>query len=517
MNEELELKLALTPQELARLRRNPFVRSLATRRASTKRLFSTYYDTPEQSLRRRGMALRVRRVGKDWVQTLKLPLGKVTGLQNYREFEVNVSADKPELDRIEDPALRQLFADEKLVENLKPVFTTEFARSSVPLRLDDSEVELALDQGEITAGEARMPICEAELELVSGRADKIYELALALRQQVPFRLETRTKAARGYGLTEDAKAEPRRATALRLKSKMTVEQAFVAVARNCLAQIRANEAAALMAEDVEGIHQLRVGVRRLRALVSAFKAVIRPSALRHLKEELSWLQGELGPAREWDVFAEETLRPLRARLPEDQSLAVMATHVEAARAAAYERAHDVLLNQRYTELLLRLEMWLESGGWAARGTADGAATLAMPIGRFAAGVLEERSRKLAKAAHKHGEMSEVEFHAVRILAKKLRYPTEFFRGLYARKAVKQDLKKLADIQDTLGSLNDAVVGKGLLEEIERRMTSQAAEADCLADTALGLVHGWHAACIERDLTRFAAVWASFAGHKPCWR
>ena len=196
----------------------------------------------------------------------------------------------------------------------------------------------------------------------------------------------------------------------------------------------------------------------------------------------------------------------------------MATHVEAARQAAYEKAHDVLLNQRYTELLLRLEMWLESGGWAARGGAADAAALAMPVGRFAAGVMEKRSRKLAKAAHKHGELSEAEFHAIRLLAKKLRYPSEFFRELYPPQAVKRHLKGLAEIQDTLGSLNDAVVGKDLLEEIERRMTDgRTADEGALAAAALGLVHGWQAACIERDLMRFAAAWKSFSENKPFWR
>jgi inorganic triphosphatase YgiF len=494
MHEELELKLAVTPDELERLRRDPLVRSLAHKRASTKCLHSTYFDTPSHDLRRRGMALRVRHIGKRRVQTLKVPGEGASGLQHYREYEAEVEADTPDVERIEDETLRRLFDAEGLTPNLKPVFTTAFSRSSVPLKLEDSEVELALDSGEIAGNGQSLPICEAELELVSGSSERIYELALALHKRIDFRLETRTKAARGYQLTTGLRPGPQKAKPLDLHADMTVGEAFVAAARSCLEQIRINEAVVLLdrdaAHDPEGIHQLRVGVRRLRALVTVFKKILSEEAYAFLRAELAWLQGALGPAREWDVFVLEALAPLRRRLPDDPDLAALGEAADARGQLANQSARAALLASRYTDLLLRFELWLDSGGWAFR--AGGSQAPNRRVGRFAADVLDRRANKLHKLTRKWKTLPEAELHRVRILTKKLRYTAEFFQALYPRKMVRSQLRVIARIQDTLGSLNDAVVIDALLADLDGAVTERA----------VAIVRGWQAACIERNLAHF---------------
>ncbi|MGF1610973.1 MAG: CYTH domain-containing protein, partial [Kiloniellales bacterium] len=303
MGEEIELKLSLTPQDLDRLQRSALVRSLASRRAHTKQLVSTYFDTPEHDLRRRGMALRVRQVGKKRIQTLKALADRAAGgLQRYREYEAEVGRDEPDLSLIEDSELQALFASEEIAQHLEPVFTTRVARRSIPLRVDESEVELAIDRGEIESGGRRMPIAEAELELLSGRPARLYELALRLHDRIPFRLERRTKAARGYGLKQGEQQRPVKAGSVKLTPEMTAAEGFAAAARSCLAQIRANELVVWAGDDPEGVHQLRVGVRRLRAVLGAFKRIIDGEVLDFVLGELQWLQQRLGPAREWDVF-----------------------------------------------------------------------------------------------------------------------------------------------------------------------------------------------------------------------
>lgn len=494
MNEELELKLSVTPDELKRLRRDPLIRSLAHQPASTKRLHTTYFDTPSYDLRRLGMALRVRHIGKRRVQTLKVPGNGTSGLQHYREYEAEVGADTPDVTRIEDETLRRLFETEGMTQNLKPVFTTAFSRSSFPLRLADSEVELALDSGEIAAGGESLPICEAELELLSGSSERIYELALALHKRINFRLEIRTKAARGYQLTEGLKPGPQKAKPLDLQADMTAGAAFVAAARNCLEQIKVNEAVVLLDRDAvrdpEGIHQLRVGVRRLRALVTVFKNVLSKEAYGFLGTELRWLQGALGPARDWDVFVLETLTPLRRRLPEDTDLAALGEVAEARRELANQAAKAALLTTRYTDLLLRFELWLDNGGWALRGGGDQSPDRRV-VG-FAANALKGRAGKLHKLSGKWKTLPEAELHEVRILAKKLRYTVEFFQALYPVKTMRPQQQAIARVQDTLGSLNDAVVTDGLLAELD----------GTVPERALAIIKGWQEACIERDLVHF---------------
>ena len=201
MHEELELKLAVTLDQLKRLRRDPLIRSLVQGRANTRHFHSAYFDTPALDLKLRGMALRVRRIGKRRVQTLKVPGNGTTGLQHYREYEAELEADTPDIARIEDEALRRMFDSEGLTCQLAPVFITDFNRSSIPLKLEESEMELALDSGEISVGGRCLPVCEAELELVSGSSERIYQLALALHGRIEFRLENRTKSERGYQLS----------------------------------------------------------------------------------------------------------------------------------------------------------------------------------------------------------------------------------------------------------------------------------------------------------------------------
>ena len=508
MHEELELKLAVTPDDLRRLRRDPLIRSLAHSRARTKQLHTTYFDTPSLELRRRGMALRVRRVGNRRVQTLKVPGDGESGLQHYREYETEIAADTPDIERIDDANLRRLLAPEGVISDLKPVFTTAVSRSSLPLKLDDCEVELALDSGEITANGRTLPICEAELELVAGSSQRIFELALALHKRIAFRLETRTKAARGYHLSAEHGPTPQKATPLDLDGDMSVGDAFREATRNCLKQIRVNEAVVLLGQvgtrDPEGIHQLRVGVRRLRALVTVFRAALSAEAFALLKAELAWLQGALGPARDWDVFVLQTLEPLRRRLPEDPDLAALLDAAEARRELANQEAVAALLTSRYTDLLLRIELWLDNGGWQSR--AGGHQHPDRAVGQFAAKALQHRAKKLHKLTRKWKTLPEAQLHEVRILAKKLRYTAEFFQALYPRKMVRGQLQAIARIQDTLGSLNDAVVTNALLADLA------GDDPGC----ATAIIKGWQSACIERDLAHFRDDLKEYDEHRAPW-
>jgi inorganic triphosphatase YgiF len=514
MQHEIELKLSLPPDKAARLGRNPLLRSLAQRRAVTRRLTSVYFDTPDLKLAAHGMALRVRQIGTKRIQTLKLPVDLGTGLQVHREIEHEIDGDTPILARIDDEALTGFFANHQIAGNLIAVFVTEFERRTWPLQMFDSQIELALDQGVIRSGARSMALSEAELELKSGRPERLYELALALHGTVPFTLEGRTKAARGYALFNDTRPEPQRATPVRLDPEMSAARAFVEIARNCLAQLRGNEEPARRGEDPEGVHQMRVAVRRLRALVSIFRDDLDKTVHAFLSAELRWLQRQLGPARDWDVFVDGTLEPLHRRLGTELAVETMRREARALRDAAYEASAGALSAPRYTELLLKLELWLDSGNWAAPVQADEPPRpLSGPVGDFAVAILQKRHKRLRKYGGKHAELSESELHRLRILGKKMRYATEFFRELFPRKVVKRYHAALVEIQETLGSLNDAVVSRQLIAALERRL---AVSVPALTPRAVGVVLGWQAACINRDIDRFRAVWDRFHDTKPFW-
>ena len=520
MHDEIELKLALSPEDQKRLRRHPLVRSLARERARSRTLVSTYFDTPERELQARKIALRVRQIGARRVQTLKAPGGsEFNAAKHFLEFDAEIEGEGPDVSLIGDEALVAELTEAGIPERLGPVFTTGFRRYSVPLRFADSEIELALDEGEIVgaangSAERRMPICEAELELISGRATRLYELALALGERIPFRPERRTKAARGYALFEQEAPTAVKASEVALSADMTTRKAFECAVRSCLQQIAGNEQVVLAGEDRDGVHQLRVGVRRLRALVAAFKEILRPDSLAYLREELSWLQRGLGGAREWDVFIDETLEPLARRLPKFAGLPALDTAARGLREQAYNTAQATLLDPRYVRILLRLELWLLDGGWLEEGAPGDVAPGERRIAEVAAELLDKRDKRLRKLSRRHAKLAEEEMHDIRLLAKKKRYCLEALGSLYAPKPVRQSLGALKAIQDSLGTYNDAVVGRRLLDELE---TAVGPEAFAHLSQAAAAVRGWQAATMEQDIRTFRGMWAQYESGKRFWR
>jgi inorganic triphosphatase YgiF len=507
MAEEIELKLALAPGARARLRRDPLL--AGARSDGSRRLVTTYYDTPDLALGRLGVGLRLRRIGRRHLQCVKTPTEEGGALHRYREIEIELPNDRLDLLRIEDDELRKLFAKRKIADRLAPIFATEIRRSLWTFRHAGALIELALDQGEIRAGERSLGVSEIELELKGGRASGLHQAALALAGRLPVRVEWRTKAMRGYALCTDAAPKAERARRVALGKGVTPRAAFGSVARACLRQLGGSEAAALQATDTEGVHQMRVALRRLRALVGAFRNHMTDDCHAELSRELRWLQRSLSPARDWDVFLVYTMPPIRRRLPDEPSLVLLAELAEAKREAAYAAMQETLRSARYTTLLLRLGFWLDSGRWAS---AEGApAPLDLPCRRFADRLLAKRHRRLRKLGRREN-LTENELHRLRLFGKKMRYVADFFRSLYGAKAADEYIAALSELQDRLGSINDAVVTDMLLAEIDGDADDAAA-----IDHAVALLKGWQARGIEFEMEAFDAVWRQFERRKPFWR
>src|SRR5215475_2343470 len=513
MPEEVEIKLRLSPDRASRLRRSALLHSLARGRGRTRRLLSVYFDTPRLELKTGGAALRIRHVGQRRIQTVKLPVDGQPGLQTFREIETDVAGDSPDLTRIPGEEVSALLGDPGAGTSLTPIFATEFRRTVWSIALHESEIEMALDLGEIRAGDRRLPLSEVEFELKAGNAGRLTELALALHREVPLAWEYDTKAARGYRLAMDEPPGPEKARSIALNHDMTGRIAFVVIAQACLQQIRANEACARLGQDSEGVHQLRVGLRRLRALIGAYRNSMAVEFGNYLARELDWLQTQFGSARDWDVFIAESLQRLRMRLPADPAVSAMLRAAAALREEGYGIMRAALDDPRYTDLLLRLELALTDGSWGAP-LETGGALLDHPVTEFARTILDKRYKRLRKIGGKRADLPEEELHQLRIAGKKVRYVADFFRGLYPKKPTSKFIAALAKVQDQLGSLNDAIVSRQLLLALEGRIANtNDIEA---ARHASGLVLGWQAARIDRDLAGFQTTWRKLRDRPPFW-
>ncbi len=180
---ETELKLHITPEHLQKLKRHPFLRSLSSSRALTQKLYSIYYDTADLELRQHAMALRLRRVGKQWLQTLKGGGQVSAGLHQRNEWEMPVLSEQLDFDALKASGGE---LPHGVRNRLQPVFVTDFSRNVRLLNFEGAQIELCMDSGEIRAGQSSCPISELELELKSGSPQQLFKLALALLDIVPL-------------------------------------------------------------------------------------------------------------------------------------------------------------------------------------------------------------------------------------------------------------------------------------------------------------------------------------------
>jgi triphosphatase len=514
-NQEIELKLTL-PAGAARLRPVALRRLLAAPSpARIQELETTYFDTPDAWLKNQGMALRVRRIGGRRVQTLKVPGDGLDGLQSYLEYEADIKGTRPILAAISDRKLQQRFARNGVLDTVRPVFTTRFERAAWLIKRGDSEIEVALDIGSIETKGRKTPIAEIELELKSGQPVELFHCAEHLAEDLPARLGSATKAARGYALAHDIKAEPVRAEPLELARKGSAGDAFGAIVRNCLEQLRANESAILESEDDEAIHQFRVAIRRFRAAIGAYRELIDDGAHAAMSIDLRWLQRQFGPARDLDVLIADTLVPMQARLLGQTAIGPLLETAKEARAEARRRAHQALDNPRYAVMLLQIYRLLLTDDWRGR-SAVAQFGLDQPVRAFADDWLGKAHKRLVRLGGEHAELSEPELHRLRLLGKKMRYGTQAFASLYRSKRTEKYLLHLAAIQDHLGSLNDAVVGRHLLIELIARLSRERGLGATDVSLLQGVVLGWQTRRITQDLGGFQATWEGFRAQKKFW-
>lgn len=457
---EIELKLAVCARDLAALRDR--LARLGTGRELE--VDNVYFDTADRLLRAHGMALRVRRIGRRWLQTLKTE-AQAGALASRGEWEVPAPRGRLDPARFADTplaALRQAHPGARL----QPVFRTRFQRTV--RHAGGGAVEVALDEGEIAAGERRAPILELELELKSGGVDSLYRLAAELAGRGSDALAlvpaVDSKAVRGYRLAAGEAASPLKANAAAvtgaLTGKATAAEALRHVVGRGTTLLLANAAGAVEARDPEFVHQARVAIRRMRSAARLLgKAAGWPTAI---DGDLRWIARRLGAVRDWDVLQAHSLPALVAALPSAQPLAEQAAQRRRRDDAALREA---LATPRYARLALRLLRW-------AGTPAEAAPTLGAVAGKR----LARLHRRLFEEAAFFVALPVERQHRVRIRAKRLRYALDLLGAALPAKSTRRYIDRLARLQDELGALNDAFVAAERMPGLARAAGADAGAA-----------------------------------------
>ncbi len=473
MAEEVELKLSLPASAHRAFLRHPLLQQ--AERLGVRKLANVYYDAPDLALHRKGIALRTRRQGRAWLQTVKCAGVAAGGLAARPEWE-QPYAGRFDFSNIDDPRVRDLLERHRLQSHLTPAFETTFTRITWRLALArGTTVLLMLDRGRIAAGSAEEALSEIEIELERGSAAALFTVAQALAADLPLRPAQLSKAERGYRLRLGTPLMPLKASPSPLHSGQAPLEAFRAIANACLVQFQMNELGA-RTEDPEYIHQMRVALRRLRSALRTFRPLLPEGFEAAVVPPLRSLARALGEARDWDVLTEEIVGPARSAFSGDARLAMLEATIGRARLKARDAAQLELAAPAQAIFLLDL---------AARLHAIDISPVDLTLAAFAARRLDRLHRKALALAGAAQAQDPASLHALRIGVKRLRYAIEFFAPLYPAREARNALSSLTGLQDALGALNDLARAGTLLV--------QCADDDAALREAVSLVGGWHGA------------------------
>jgi inorganic triphosphatase YgiF len=473
--------------------------------AAPRALVSVYFDTPRAALRRAGFALRVRREGDAFVQTLK---DAGDGAFTRGEWETPVKGPKPALGLLaHTPAAVPLAKAGKL----SPVYCVEVLRRTVEVVEGDSLIEVSFDEAVAHAGDRSVAFAEMELELKRGPHWGLFALARRLAEAGDFTLSFTTKAARAAALARPPRSYAHKFAAPILTPDMTAGRAFQRIAMACLRQIAANAERLRLRASPEVIHQLRVGLRRLRSAITSFRKVVTDARLAAIKAELKWLTGELDAARNLDVLLHGDYRAAVAQKDDAEGVKGLGVRLRGARRMAYVRAAAAVESERFRRLMVDLLIWIEAGPWTvAEPTAK---QRERPIRRFAARELGRRRDRIARRGRHLRDLDPAARHKLRIEAKKLRYAADAFEDLFARpNRARAFIEALKAVQDTLGDLNDIVVGERLAHEA----AASPGRAETDAAFVAGRITGAQKARLGPLTDRAEEALATFKDAKSFW-
>jgi inorganic triphosphatase YgiF len=461
--QEIELKLALPASDPASLsRRLARIPPLARRRMTRVPMRNVYYDTPDQTLHRQGVALRIRRKGTgakpQWLQTLKTGGRGGSALSSRGEWESPLPGATLSLALLQsDTPWPGIDMDGGVFRALAPCFATEFERTSwLVRRRDGSVVEVALDIGQVSAGDKRAPICELELELLAGQPQALFDTARQIAAAIAVLPLSLSKSDRGYALAHNTLDQPVNSQPPTLKPGMPLEQAAQRLLLEMFNQFTSNLDALRASDDPEVVHQARVGWRRFRTAWRLFGKSVG-SACAPDWSPLQALTTSMGELRDLDVARTETLPPFMQAFTAGDThrtrnwQALSAAMMGAANLQRKALRH-ALEDPAVGATLLATVQWLEGLSGIQCG-GDAPVQPKNQLRRWAARRVAHLHDQLQEALREDRDSLESQ-HRIRILSKRLRYGMEALCSVLPSGRVQGWHRKAIRLQERMGATRD---------------------------------------------------------------
>ena len=316
VSREVELKLEMPVAEVVRVQR-----SLRRRLGEgiKRHLISVYFDTGKRALRKQGLTLRIRTGGKHTVQIVKAVDTTSASIFDRLEWQTEVEGDKLDLKAAARTPVGDVLHGSRASERLLPIFETVMDRTTWRVRQGGSEIEVALDEGRVSAHGSTQPIAELELDLKRGSSSDLFALASSLDHVKDLKIGVLSKSERGYVLADGDGPSSFKAEPIALRPNLSAAAAVQIIARACIRHFRLNEPLLIASRSAEPLHLARVAVRRLRSALSLFEAMVTDQEYKRLKRRLRENDGH-PPSLEVERHLVDLLEPglaLKAGLEPD--------------------------------------------------------------------------------------------------------------------------------------------------------------------------------------------------------
>ena len=488
----LELELTLPAEEVHRLAHLPILAALRKGRIASVAEEIRWLDTPGGAVMGSGKLIEVPRRGP------------------RRMVSLQPAADAPwhpgmVLPWAPLPATSKQGA-ESGPEVLIPLAAFSGRRRSQHLLLGDASVQLRILHGHL-----RTVMAEREVTRVNllGPPVAVLDLAQRLAAVCPLFPSSLSLAGEALSLATGQTPGPRRRGAPDTSGAETLEECFTRAIGHLLEVASHYAPIARAGTEIEGVHQLRVAMRRLRSVLKVFRPVTDAPQGRALDEALQGVLKLLGPARDWDVFLAGIGAEMATLLPDDRRMRSLLRAAEAERQAAYRGLAEALEGPAWRGLLLAGIGFLLIKPWREGADPPRLDSLDAPPQEFATLVLDKRWRKLRKAGEDIEELEPEALHELRLDAKRLRYAAEVLAPIFPSKATRRFQRHLAALQEELGLSNDAAVARVLMQQLDR-------DKDTARAWAIGIVEGWCLARSTADRDAILAIWDKLDAKESFW-
>ena len=500
------IEIELTPAQMRLAVSTRDVAGFVCGRSQTGKQRSVYFDTRDRALRAAGMSLSVRPSGDGWVQTLTSEHDAPSAAPGRSEIEATVGSGKPDIAAIAGKATRHKLAEAAGEARLVPVFDVALTRTSRGLATEaGDEIELILDKGVVSSGKRKESFNRARVTLKTGNPSALVTLASSMAVGEAPELSSRSMADRGYRLADAQQGTPQggavKARPSPIDPDMTAGEAMSAICGAAVAHILQNWSAVLEGDDPEAVHQLRVGLRRLRSALRILRGAADEPGFGVIGEKGRDLGVSVGRLRDVDVLLSDIVTPLAGTSQVAKGISDLRRSLSSERAKLRGEVLDALATREASRFRIELAVLPYLVSHAGR---EDAKPLRQPVPRFAHKALRKLLERATKRGRRLDELSIEERHELRKAMKSLRYGIDFFAPLYPAGEIKHLLSAAADLQDVLGYLNDVA----LAEQLMTFPTPEAARSGGMAH-AIGAVIGWHAAQAEHAWISAKSAWKRF--------